>query len=48
MKSGYLYIELVDVHLVLGECNGNSTDAIRRYRKNNVIGDAKSSCIPFS
>jgi hypothetical protein len=31
MESHYWFTELVDMHLVLGECNGNATD-VRRYR----------------
>jgi hypothetical protein len=30
MRSGYSFIELEDIHPVLGECNGNAGDAARR------------------
>jgi hypothetical protein len=33
MESGHSFIKLADMHVVLGQCNGNATDAVRRYRK---------------
>jgi hypothetical protein len=32
MESGYSIIESEDMHLVLGDCNGNAADGVRRYR----------------
>jgi hypothetical protein len=33
MESGYVYSKLVDMHLVLGVCDRNDTDAVRRYKE---------------
>jgi hypothetical protein len=33
MIGGYLFTALVDTHLVLGECNGNDRDTVRRCRE---------------
>jgi hypothetical protein len=36
MESGYSFPEFAD--LVIGECNGNATDAIRRHTENILTG----------
>jgi hypothetical protein len=33
IESGYSFIELADMHLVLGKCIENATDAVRKYRE---------------
>jgi hypothetical protein len=34
MESGYSFVELANMHLVLGKCNENATDAVRSYKEN--------------
>jgi hypothetical protein len=41
MERSYSFIKLVDMHLVLGECIGNATDAVRRYRKNTPLRECQ-------
>jgi hypothetical protein len=37
MENDYSFPELADMHLVVTECNGNDTDAVRIYKeKDNV------------
>jgi hypothetical protein len=37
MKSGCSFAELSDMCLVLGECNGNATDAVRENYRNQRV-----------
>jgi hypothetical protein len=37
MESDYSFIQLAHMHLVLGECNGNAADFVRKYKENTLI-----------
>jgi hypothetical protein len=47
MGSGCSFPEIADTLLVLGECIGHMTDAVRRYRKNTLIGECQIIVLPF-
>jgi hypothetical protein len=42
MESGYAYSKLVDMHPVLGVCNRNDINAVRRYKEKYTNESAKS------
>jgi hypothetical protein len=46
-KIGYAFIELEDMHLKLGEFNGNTIDAVRQYRENTLIGECQIVVLSF-
>jgi hypothetical protein len=48
MESGYSFIELAGMHLVLGESKGDATYTVRKYeRKIPYQKSGKSLCYPF-
>jgi hypothetical protein len=42
MESVSSFIELTDMHFMLGGCNGKATGAVRRCRENTLVGECQT------